>query len=199
MVRLAHYGIPKDRVIYIGKDKGEKETYAKESPALLRRFFGIYGVPPEAVVFSDNGNSFFENSQSVLEALGFKYHRCYPANVHQYISVNDNPLHGTSKEAWRASGLDYSDDVGTCLALLSCLNRDIIKYSNYWWKRNILGLKEEDVGDLIGKRGSKKSHLHKEWLRAYRISGGQDARGDRPHIPEEIRDGLDGLYWEEKK
>jgi hypothetical protein len=62
-----------------------------------------------------------------------------------------------------------------------------------------LELKEEAVGDLIGNRGSKKSHLHKSWLRAYRIATGQDARGVRPNIPEEVRDGLDGLYWEEKQ
>jgi len=86
----------------------------------------------DAVVFSDNGNSFFEDSQRVLEALGFGKHRCYPANVHQSISVNDNPLHGTSKEAWRASGVDDSDDLESCLSLLSHLNRDFMKYCNNW-------------------------------------------------------------------
>lgn len=197
--RLAHYGIAKDRIVYIGKDKGEKETYAKESPDLLRRFFSRYGVKSDWIAFSDNGNAFYENGESVLKALGFKDHHNYPANVHQFISMNDNPLHGTSKGSWRTSGVDYSDDVDSCLALLSYLDRDIIKYSNHWWKRNLLELKEEDVGELIGKRGSKKSHLHKDWLRAYRIAVGQDARGDRPNIPEEIRDSLDGLYWEEKK
>lgn len=197
--RLKHHGIAKHRVIYIGKDKGEKETYAKESPALLRRFFELYKVPAEAVAFSDNGNSFFEKSSSVLKALGFKDHRFYPANVHQYISMNDNALHGTSKGSWRTSGVDFSDDVDSCLTLLSHLDRDIIKYSKYWWERNVLRLEEEDVGDLIGKRGSKKSHLHKSWLRAYRIAMGRDARGDRPSIPQELKDRLDGLYWEAKK
>jgi hypothetical protein len=197
--RLRHYGINKDRVFYIGKDKGEKETYAKESPALLRRFFEIYGIPPGAVALSLNGNSFFENSESVLKALGFENHECYPANVHQFLSVNDNRLHGTSKGSWRSSGVDHSDDVESCLMLLNHLDRDILKYSKYWFDRNILELKEEAVGDLIGTRGPKKSHLHKAWLRAYRIAQGQDARGERPNIPDELQDRLDGLYWEEKK
>jgi len=197
--RLKHYGIDKVRVIYIGNDKGEKETYAKESPDLLRRFFGLYKIPADATVLSDNGNSFFENSESVLMALGFKNHLCYPANVHQWLSINDNPLHGTSKGSRRTSGVDYSDDVDSCLMLISLLDRDIINYSAYWFKRNILELKEEAVGDLIGNRGSKKSHLHKSWLRAYRIAIGQDARGDRPNIPEEVQDRLDGLYWEGKQ
>lgn len=197
--RLAHYGIDKDRVIYIGKDKGEKETYAKESPDLLRRFFGLYRILTDAVALSDNGNSFFEKSESVLEALGVKNHLCYPANVHQYLSVNDNALHGTSKASWRTSGVDHSDDVDSCLMLLNHLDRDIINYSKHWFKRNILELKEEAVGDLIGKCGAKKSLLHKSWLRAYRIALGQDARGDRHNILEELRDSLDGLYWEKKQ
>jgi hypothetical protein len=121
---------------------------------------------------------------------------CYPANVHQWLSVNDNPLHGLSKGSWRTSGVDYSDDVDSCLMLLSLLDRDIINNSKFWLKRNILELKEEAVGALISSRGSKKSHLHKSWLRAYRISIGQDARGDMPNILEELQDRLDGLYWE---
>ncbi len=197
--RLAHHGIDKARIIYIGKEKGEKETFAKESPALLRLFFELYRLPADAVALSDNGNSFFENSLSVLKAIGFKDHLFYPANVHQYLSMNDNRLHGTSKGSWRSERIDYSDDVDSCLTLLKYLDRDIIKYSKYWFKRNVLELKEEAVGELIGTRGSKKSHLHKEWLRAYRIFVGQDARGDMPGVPEELRDRLDGLYWEEKK
>jgi hypothetical protein len=122
--RLKHYGIDKVRVIYIGKDKGEKETYATESPDLLRRFFELYKIQAEATVLSDNGNSFFENGGSALKAAGFKNHLCYPANVHQWLSINDNPLHGLSKGSWRTSGVDYSDDVESCLMLLYFLDRD---------------------------------------------------------------------------
>jgi hypothetical protein len=185
--RLAHYRINKDRVIYIGKDKGEKETYAKECPDLLRRFFERYEVPAGAVSLSDNRNSFFENSESVLKAIGFENHLFYPANVHQFLSPNDNRLHGTSKGSWRSSGVDHSDDVDSCLMLLNHLDRDIIKYSKYWFNNNILELKEEAVGGLIGTRGPKKSHLHKSWLRAYRISVGQDARGERPTFLKSFR------------
>lgn len=194
--RLAHYGIAESRVIYIGKDKNEKETYARESPDLLRRFFAVYGIPEESTALSDNGNAFFENSESILRTLGFADHRFYPANVHQYLSINDNPLHGTSKGSWRASGVDFSNDVDSCLMLLSLLDRDITAHSGHWFKRNILELKEEDVEGIIGKRGFKKSRQHKEWLRAYRIFEGEDARGERPDVPEELRDGLDGLYWD---
>ena len=193
---LKHYGISHDRVIYVGKDKYEKEHYVTESPMLLRLFFEKYKVPPEVTVFSDNGNSFFENGESVLLKLGFQNHICYPSNVHQYLSPNDNRLHGTSKQAWRNSGVNYSDDVDSCLRLLSYLDRDIVKHSKHWFERNMLKLQESDVADLIASRGGKMCHLHKGWLRSYRISIGEDARGQMPKLPDNLNDRLDGVYWE---
>jgi hypothetical protein len=53
--RSDYHGISKDWVVYVGKDKNEKETYAKECPDLLRRFFALYGVPADATALSDNG------------------------------------------------------------------------------------------------------------------------------------------------
>lgn len=164
---LDKYGISEDRVVYIGKDKGEMKKYARECPELLRLFFEDYTIPPESRVYSDNGKSFFENGKSVLLEFGFLKHRCYPAKVHQYLSVNDNALHGTSKRSWRTCGLDFSDDVKSSLALLSFLDRDIAKYSKHWWDRNLIKLTEEGVEGLIGKGPCKLSHLHKSWKRSY--------------------------------
>ena len=144
-------------MVYIGKLKNEKEKYVKESPEILRRFFRHYGVPTEATVLSDNGNSFFEGGDSVLKKCGFENHELYPANVHQWLSENDNRLHGTSKHAWRSSGVDFSDDVESCLTLLEYLDRDIIKYGKYWFDRNLLKLKESGVEELIQSAGSKQS------------------------------------------
>ena len=85
--------LPKTGLFILEKIK-EKKIYAKESPDLLKRFFGRYGVKSDWIAFSDNGNAFYENGESVLKALGFKDHRNYPANVHQFISMNDNPFMG---------------------------------------------------------------------------------------------------------
>jgi transposase len=193
---LQRYGITPDRIKSVGKDKYEREHYVTESPKLLRLFFEKYKVPPGVTVFSDNGNSFFENGESVLHKLGFKTHICYPANVHQYLSPNDNRLHGTSKQTWRNSGINYSDDVDSCLRLLSYLDRDIVKHSKHWFERNMLKLQESDVADLVSSRGGKMCHLHKGWLRSYRISIGEDARGQMPELPDDLNDRLDGVYWE---
>ena len=167
---LTRYNISFDRVVYVGKKAGETGQYTKECPNLIRLFFEHYNVPSDCTVLSDNGNSFYEDGDSVLEQVGFKNHDTYPANVHQYISMNDNRLHGTAKQSWRNGGIDHSDDVESCLALLFYLDRDIVKHSKYWFNRNLLELEESQVGDLISSAGSKKSHLHKDWLRAYRNS-----------------------------
>lgn len=161
------YGISAERIIYIGEDTKEMKKYARECPDLIRRFFGVYEVPPGCTIYSDEGNSFFDNGESVLVEVGFEKHCCYPSDVHQYLSVNDNKLHGTSKQSNRSSGVNYSDDVETCLSLLHFLDRDIINQSKKWWDRNMIELTEEGVMDLIGKGPWKQSHLHKSWKRSY--------------------------------
>ncbi len=161
------YGIVKERIVYMGSDKNETRTYVRESPDLVRHFFGHYGVPPDTTIYSDEGNSFFEERNSVLLELGFAKHIRYPAKVHQYISVNDNPLHGSSKQKWRKCGVDFSDDVDSCLALLNFLDKDIGLYSKYWWDRNMILVTQEGVNELIGEGPVKLSHLHKHWKRSY--------------------------------
>ena len=141
--------------------------YARECPGLIRLFFGNYEVPSGSTIYSDEGNAFFENGESVLLEAGFKKHRCYPSMVHQYASPNDNRLHGTSKQPWRTCGVNFSDDVESCLCLLNFLDRDIVKYSKYWWDRNLVELTEEGVKDLIGQGPCKLSHKHKIWQRSY--------------------------------
>lgn len=189
------YGITAERVVYIGKDKGEKEHYAKECPELVRLFFETYQVGTDVTVLSDNGNSFFENGESVITQLGFEKHIFYPADVHQYLSPNDNRLHGTAKQAWRAGSSNYSDDIESCLSLLYYLDRDIVAHSQHWFDKNMLSLGESEVANLVSARGPKFSHLHKGWLRAYRIFMGEDARGLMPKLPDNLNDGLDGLFW----
>lgn len=184
------------RLVVIGKLINEKEHYARECPDLLRRFWAHYGVPDETLILSDNGKSFFEQGESVLTNLGFNEHRCYAANVHQIISPNDNPLHGTSKQSWRTSDIDHSDDVASCLRLLHYLDRDITKHSKHWFARNMLELTESGVAALIGSNPGKKSDLHKAWLRSYRIHMGEDARRPQDILTDNLNDGLDGVYWE---
>jgi len=113
-----------ERIVYVGIDPNETRKYVDLSPELLRQFFQHYGVSQGAVVLSDNGKSFFEQSESVLVNLGFQKHECYPAAVHHYLSPNDNRLHGTAKQAWRTEGISSKDDVESCRNDLHRLDRD---------------------------------------------------------------------------
>jgi hypothetical protein len=126
---LVHYEIEIGRVVYIGKDKNETRRMVSESPDLIRRFFKHYGVRENCVVSSDNGNLFFDKGKDVLLELGFVKHVCCPPPVHQYLFPDDNYLHGTSKASWRESGINYSDDVSSCLMLLQHLDCDILVHS----------------------------------------------------------------------
>ena len=193
---LQQYGIDASRVIYVGKTKGERGCYCAESASLVRRFFQHYGVPQGATILSDEGGAFSEQGKSVLLDIRFQKHVRYPSDVHHFLSPNDNRLHGTAKASWRAAGLDYKDDVKSCLALLSLLDRDIKAHSAAWFRRNMLELNEEGVEELIGASGKFHSRKHKACLRAYRVWAALDARGGVPDAPKGLDDSLDGSFWE---
>jgi transposase len=156
---LARFGIDARRVISIGAEKNETRIYASESAELLRRFFALYQIPPNVVVFSDHGKSFFPGGVSVLESLGFAKHVSYPAPVHQHLSPNDNRLHGTAKARWRTSGVDFKDDVESSLLLLSYLDVDLVAHGATWFKRNILDLTAKSARELIRGRSGKRAQV----------------------------------------
>jgi transposase len=172
---LTRFGIDARRVIYIGAEKNETRIYASESAELLLRFFALYQVPPNVVVFSDNGRSFFPGGASALEPLGFAKHAPYPAPVHQYLSPNDNRLHGTVKASWRNSGVDFKDDVESSLLLLNHLDVDLVAHGAMWFERNILNLNADSARELIRGRSGKRAQVDYDRLYAYRNFAGLDA------------------------
>ena len=126
----------------------------------------------------------------VLLTLGFQKHLCYPAAVHQYLSPNDNRLHGTAKQSWRMSGIDTKDDVESCLYLLARLDYATCSYSQHWFDQNMLSLKKSDLESMIGAAGRKFSDLHKSWLHVYRVWMGMDPNGDSLPV-DDLYDALD--------
>jgi hypothetical protein len=164
---MNEYEITPNRVVYIGKESGEKRVKVSESPELLRNFFGQYKVKKETVILSDQGRAYFEGGNDVLLDLGFKTHATYPPPVHQYLSPNDNRLHGSSKASWRNSGVDFSDDVSSCLLLLNHLDVDITNDSKKWFQQNMKNLSFKDLDALIGKEGLEKAKYRKNCLREF--------------------------------
>src|SRR5580704_9711337 len=125
---------------------------------------------------SDCGSAF---GSGVLEALGFSRHAQYPPAVHQYLSPNDNNLHGAAKQLWRQSGVDFRDDVSSSLLLLKLLDEQTVAHSRSWFDRNMLNLTKDGAARLISGGGERVSDLSRERLRAYRVFVGED-----------------GSYWE---
>ena len=132
--------------------------------------FEAYEVPEGAIVFSHNGWS----TKEILTGLGFAKHVFYPAPVHQYLSPNDNRLHGTAKKTWRASQVDFKDDVASSLLLLNHLDADIEEHSEHWFNHTIIELTKESAREIISGRGGKGGKVDAERRRAYRIFAGGD-------------------------
>lgn len=195
---LARLGINARRVMYIGAEKNETHIYASESAEFLRRFFALYQIPPNVVVFSDNGKSFFPGGMSVLESLGFAKHVSYPAPVHQHLSPNDNRLHGTAKASWRNSGVDFKDDVESSLLLLNRLDVDLAAHGATWFKQNILNLTAESARELIRGRPGQRAQVDYDRLYAYRVFAGLDAKGGPEEDVHEPRYNLDGAGGEQE-
>jgi hypothetical protein len=174
---LARYGIEARRIVYIETDAKEKHKYVSESADLLRRFFELYELPKRTVVFSDNGSAFYPGGASALKPLGFAEHVAYPAPVHQYLSPNDNRLHGTAKASWRSSRVDFENDVESSLMLLHYLDRDIKDHGATWFERNILKLTSKSARELIRGRSGERAQVDNDRLEAYRIFMGLNVEG----------------------
>jgi len=173
---LTRYGIDTMRVVYVGADTNERRTYCSESADLLKKFFELYEIPPGTTVFSDNGNAFFPGGISALTPLGFARHVAYPSAVHQYLSPNDNRLHGTSKAAWRASRVDFKNDVESSL-LLHYLDADLIHHQATWFERNIMTLTTKSARELIRGRSGECAQVDHDRLQAYRTFMGLNVEG----------------------
>ena len=172
MGALSRFGINARRVIYIGAKKNETHIYANESTDILHRFFALYHIPLNVVVFSDNGKSFFHGGVSVLESIGFAKHVSYPAPVHQYLSPNDNHLHGAAKASWRNSGVDFKDDVESSLLLLNHLDVNLMAHAATWFRRNILNITIKSAREIIRGRSGKRAKVDYDRLHAYLIFAG---------------------------
>ena len=134
------YSVKDKRIVYDGK-------LAKESRAFVREYDGMVGdfllyhkdmmKAQEATYLSDNGSAFRDANSSVIEQLGFGKHIFYPACVHQYMSPNDNTLHGAAKAKWRSMFTSFDTDVECSVALMNCL--ESISKNNFreWWVNNL--------------------------------------------------------------
>jgi hypothetical protein len=148
---------------------------------------------------SDNGNAFKKGEKSIIKELGYGKHLYYPASVHQYLSPNDNRLHGVAKAVWRSQFKDFTDDVLTSVGLMKCLDDVSEDNIRNWFNSNLFleggVVQDEDARALISGRQSKWSELHDACIVAYENWAGIE----EDVSPEERRlsSALDGVYYAE--
>jgi len=199
---LSSCGLSNDQIVYVGTGERERRVFVSESAELLRRFFSEFDIPDGCIVLSDNGNAFREHGADVLLAIGFNKHAYYPAPIHQYLSPNDNHLHGVAKQKWRQLAVDFSDDVSASCSLLNLLSESISAVPA-WFDANMqLGSKITDHGaieKLITGSTAEDLKFHRQCIREYRTFRYGDARGGIPEAPPGLESSLDGEYWEKKK
>jgi hypothetical protein len=146
---------------------------------------------------SDNGSAFSGD----LTELGFARHERFPAPVHQWLSPNDNRLHGEAKAQWRAEMRDFSDDVEATLSLMHKLDWVASSHIRNWFDRNLMlgeqSITPEAMRKVFGKDAGKNSEWHSECLYEYRVWNGEDARGGIPDAPRGPESHLDGRRWQQ--
>lgn len=200
---LAAAGVAEDRIVYDGKLEGEKGTFCQEYKDMIRDFLEYHAekLAGKNIIFlSDNGNAFKDGEESLIEKLGYGKHIFYPACVHQYLSPNDNRLHGVAKAIWRSMFTDFTDDVKCSVALMECLDRVPAQHIREWFRSNLFldgGIvRDEDVKQLISGRLSKWSDLHDACINEYKEWAGIGE--DLTPEGRRLSSTLDGVYYSEK-
>lgn len=190
------WGVSVDRVIYVSPEetRGKKGNGAKKSivPAQMDRirdFFSRYVVDDDCVILSD-----IEDEFSCLTELGFQKHIKYPGPVHQWLSPNDNRLHGSAKQ-WRKSGVDFKNDAEALASLLYFMDEEMVS-AEKWFDANLQVdqpyVTRERVESIIRGKKHNMNRYYVDARREYRFKFGLDPRGD---YNDRLPDDLDGLYW----
>lgn len=192
---LTLYKVEPYRIVYVGKDKHETRTYVPASVDIVKRFLDTYDIDVGSTWLSDNGNEFFPEARSTLASYGV-IHVPYPAAVHQYLSANDNNHHSAAKAKWRTMKLDFSDDVTTSIALLSCFDNDEDNIDEYFASNLQLRQPRPDLEKakmLIGGNALQSNSYYKQCMYEYCIAFEKDGRG---YADKDDNDGLDGIKWQ---
>ena len=143
------YGITEDRVIYTNSTK----NFYGESPEVYETFLGSFkgprAIPREALILHDGGRAFKRQKESILESAGFNNHVEYPTDVHQYLSPNDNRLHGC-KAAWYEEYHKLEGSVAPTLRLMQLIDLETTSRSKIYFQNNLLRVKKSDLKRVIG-------------------------------------------------
>jgi hypothetical protein len=142
---LKEYDITEDRIIYVKSDK----NYFAESPDVYEHFLKHYQIPQNALILHDGGKAFKRKKTSIFDNFGFTNHVTYPTDVHQFLSPNDNKLHGC-KSTWYGEYYTFKNEVSSSLRLMNLIDLDTVKNSQTYFRENLFKVKKSDLDKIIG-------------------------------------------------
>lgn len=210
---MEEFGIEATQVVVLPRPAGKrKAVYCKESAIIVKRFFEIYKeeMSKSIVMFHDCANFLSSVCDSLIDEGLLGENVEYPAAIHQYLSPNDNTLHGAAKSIWRNSEHyegDQVTDVRSSLYLLSQLGRFEPKVvsgrfqKNFFLDKLMTNITKDECRELIGNSGEvnkerreffdKTKDVYEKW-----VSGKTSRRYARQPVPHSMIPGdLDGEYW----
>lgn len=146
--KFKEYDILPSRVIF---EKGK--PYTPESPEryiqVTKKYLNSGQIPEGALICHDGGNAFKPAGVSIFDELGLE-HLVYPSAVHQYLSPNDNKIHGC-KSKWYTEYEDL-DDVCRSLRLMQLIDQESERNAKTYFKANIFNLKKSDLPGIVVNR-----------------------------------------------
>jgi|SRR5665647_3342092 len=146
---MEKYGITPDRVRYV---QSNKHLYG-ESADIYEQFNEFYRAKGKLqktdLILHDGGNAFKRKKVSIFDAKGFTNHQVYPADVHQYLSPNDNKLHGC-KAKWYAEYYKFEDEISPSLRLMQLIDLETVSRSMKYFQDNLLNVKKGHLVGIIG-------------------------------------------------
>lgn len=137
---LKRFEITEDRIVYMQ----DKKNYCPETPDVYESFLKRYNVPCDMLILHDGGKAFKRKKVSIFDLLGYHNHVEYPSDVHQYMSPNDNKLHGC-KARWSVEYAQLKDGVATSLRLMQLIDLDTTKNARKYFQNNLLSVKKSNL------------------------------------------------------
>ena len=138
------YGIEEWRIIY---EKSGKH-FRGEKDFMYEKALELNKVDKSCLILHDGGNAHKRSKKSIYELAGFRDHEAYPSSVHQWLSPNDNNLHGV-KAVWSAEYYKFESDRQSTLRLMQLLDSYQRTHSKRDFERNLLRAKKSTLDEIM--------------------------------------------------
>jgi hypothetical protein len=135
---MKEWGIDPDMVVFMPNSPPSRSKIRRENKEMIRHYLRHFSDQIDANdwILHDKHSQFGKGRLTVFDDEGYHNHRQYPPCVHQYLSVNDNHIHGTVKTAWRRGEFYGKEAVKASLDLKRRLDSVDSKVVVACWENN---------------------------------------------------------------